>query len=160
MISWRSCWRNWINVIDSQSRSTFPQMPDSTKPLPESVLKICIVLDQWKWFKSCKQLGLLCLANPRNLPNNPLFSWFQSYRELWNPRSWKVNVFLIWINDLYTFEITLKLKINLYVAPVSIFPNFWHSSAVTMYFDLNFFPDFYDMKVFSFNYFRWLYFPG
>ena len=29
-----------------------------------------------------------------------------------------------------------------------------------MYFDLTFFPDFYDMKVFSFNYFRWLYFPG
>ena len=46
--------------------------------------------------------------------------------EPWNLlRQYLVNVVLFWTKDLWTSELTVKLKSNLYVGPVNIFSNFF-----------------------------------
>ena len=49
---------------------------------------------------------------------------FKAPGEIHWVRQYLVSVVLFVIMDLYTSEVTVKLKSNLYVGPVNIFPNF------------------------------------
>ena len=50
----------------------------------------------------------------------------QKISKLCGIRPWLVNVVLCGIKDMWTSEMTVKLKSNLYIGPVNIFPNLWH----------------------------------
>ena len=56
---------------------------------------------------------------------------FKAPKELWNPLSKAVLNECSIISIKGPSEMTVKLKSNLYIGPVIIFPNFWHWQPVT-----------------------------
>ena len=59
------------------------------------------------------------------LPYSVDFKTLQEFEIHW-VRQYLVNLVLLRIKNLQISEITVKLKSNLYVGPVNIFPNFLH----------------------------------
>ena len=80
---------------------------------------ICHARDLWKLPWSCKQLRLLCPPTLWKLPDTALISGFQSSQGV---KQCLVNVLLFGMKE--KSEIYIKLKSNLYVWPVNIFPVF------------------------------------
>ena len=73
--------------------------------------------------RSCKQLHLVCLPDPWNLPGTILFSGkLPSSFEIHWVRLYFGNVVSFVMKDLWIYVIT----INGYAGPVHIFPNFCH----------------------------------
>ena len=83
-----------------------------------------------KTFENC--LGLVngciyyALQTCEILPDTALLSGFPSSPGAYWVRQYSVNLVLFVIKYRQTSEMTIKLKSNLYVRPVNIFPNFWH----------------------------------
>ena len=95
------------------------------------MLKIRTCPSPVKLARSCKQLCLLCLPNPRNLPDTAFLSRFQRGSFHW-VRQYLVNLVLFGIRDLVTSEMTIKLKSSLYIRPVNIFPVFYPTPVLSL----------------------------